>query len=175
MSALPAGNQSSRMRLRKRLLVVADAVRRAQASHFSHSSADFGSGRPWGPLRDPIPYGHGRTAIAMTDPTESAVDREAGMALDEVWGNWQPQSAPFALDDDLERLQYGKGASHLTIWRSWEEATQDPNFCEPGDSRLHLGLLPQPFFGNVREASIYVLLLNPGLGPNRLLRRVQRP
>ncbi len=48
----------------------------------------------------------------------------------------------------------------------WRETIQAPDFCAPGDKRLHLGLLPQPFFGDVRNASIYVLLLNPGLGPS---------
>src|SRR5581483_10481905 len=32
------------------------------------------------------------------------------------------------------------------------------------DSSLHLGLLPQPYMGDLRKATIFVLQLNPGLG-----------
>ncbi len=33
------------------------------------------------------------------------------------------------------------------------------------DRRLHLSLIPQPYVGSVRTAKIFVLMLNPGLGP----------
>jgi len=52
----------------------------------------------------------------------------------------------------------------ITI-RNWPDAHRAADFCAPKDHRLHLGLLPQPFCGDLRRASIYVLLLNPGLGP----------
>jgi hypothetical protein len=48
----------------------------------------------------------------------------------------------------------------------WLEAYRSLDYCASHDRRLHLGLLPQPFFGDLRRASIYVLLLNPGLGPD---------
>lgn len=35
----------------------------------------------------------------------------------------------------------------------------------PSDGRLHLGLLPQPWFGDLKSATVFVLLLNPGLNP----------
>jgi hypothetical protein len=54
----------------------------------------------------------------------------------------------------------------VVTYRSWREASGAADFCAPGDSRLHLGLLPQPFLGDVRRATIYTLLLNPGLGPD---------
>lgn len=34
------------------------------------------------------------------------------------------------------------------------------------DTRLHLGLLPIPFVGDLLQATIYILLLNPGLSPD---------
>ena len=51
------------------------------------------------------------------------------------------------------------------MYRSWREATRAPDFCKSGDKRLHLGLIPIPFMGDMLNASIYVLMLNPGLGP----------
>lgn len=88
------------------------------------------------------------------------------MNLLEVWANWEPDSPPFVLDGDLEVLNSHQSARAVATRCSWQEAIQAPDFCAPGDRRLHLGLLPQPFFGDVRRASIYVLLLNPGLGPH---------
>jgi len=49
---------------------------------------------------------------------------------------------------------------------NWQEAFRAPDFCAPGDNKLHLSLLPQPFIGDVKNASIYILELNPGLGPS---------
>jgi hypothetical protein len=95
--------------------------------------------------------------------TKKAAGR-AEMNLLQTWKNWCPSSPPFALDLDLEVLKPRK--EHAIATRcSWRDAIQAPDFCGPGDTRLHLGLLPQPFFGDVRRASIYVLLLNPGLSP----------
>lgn len=34
-----------------------------------------------------------------------------------------------------------------------------------GDPRFHLGLLPQPWFGDPTSASVFLLLLNPGVNP----------
>ena len=84
----------------------------------------------------------------------------------QAWARWRPSSPPFVLDLDSERLKALQGARRIVVWRSWKEATQAPDFCAPGDTRLHLGLLPFPFCGNLERASIYILLLNPGLGPH---------
>ncbi|MBN2569420.1 MAG: hypothetical protein JXB42_08330 [Deltaproteobacteria bacterium] len=88
------------------------------------------------------------------------------MKLLESWENWQPSSPPFVLDEDLEVLDSQQSGRSVVTHCSWQEAIQAPDFCTPGDRRLHLGLLPQPFFGDVRRASVYILLLNPGLGPH---------
>ena len=37
--------------------------------------------------------------------------------------------------------------------------------AHPKDSRFHLGLLPQPWLGDPSSASVFILLLNPGLNP----------
>lgn len=65
--------------------------------------------------------------------------------------------------------------SHLRIHRSWAAATRAPDYCAPGDTCLHLGLIPQPFVGNVLRASIYILLLNPGLSPDDYYGEYQVP
>ena len=81
------------------------------------------------------------------------------MTLLDTWAAYRPNSAPYVLPDDRRFLR-----SERAPIRSWRQACRAPDFEAPDDSRLHLGLLPQPFIGDLRRASIYVLLLNPGLG-----------
>ncbi len=88
------------------------------------------------------------------------------MNLLDAWANWELASAPFVLDGDREVLNSERSTRAVVTYRCWREASGAPDFCAPGDTRLHLGLLPQPFFGDVRRATVYILLLNPGLGPD---------
>jgi len=83
-----------------------------------------------------------------------------------TWANWKADEPPFVLDGDREVFDSPRSKEAITIHRSWQEAIRSPNFAAPGDTRLHHGLLPIPFLGNVRRATIYILLLNPGLGPH---------
>ncbi len=88
------------------------------------------------------------------------------MDLLEAWARFEPHSQPFVLDADRHLLLSERSITATVTHRDWREAYQAPDFCEPGDTRLHLGLLPMPFVGDVRSATVYVLLLNPGLGPH---------
>ena len=57
------------------------------------------------------------------------------------------------------------GKPLVAKYRSWRKATRDPDFGKSDDKRLHLGLIPVPFIGDMLSASVYVLMLNPGFGP----------
>jgi hypothetical protein len=86
------------------------------------------------------------------------------MNLLEAWANCcLDPTPPFLLDAD--RPIFELEAYATVTHSSWEEALGTPDFGAPGDKRLHLGLLPMPFLGDLRNASIYLLMLNPGLGP----------
>ena len=75
---------------------------------------------------------------------------------------WNAISPPYMLEADADFLR-----SYATVtYHSWDEANQAPEFCGPhrnSDKRLHLGLLPGPFMGDMLNASIYVLMTNPGV------------
>lgn len=88
-------------------------------------------------------------------------------ALDllDAWSQFRPESPPFVLNSDREKLVSRGAPATFVVHNGWRTAAQAPDFCKPGDTRLHLGLLPQPFCGDLRRAEVYVLLLNPGLGP----------
>ena len=88
------------------------------------------------------------------------------MDLLREWADWRPTSPPFILRSDQVVLKSFRSARATVTFGNWLEARRAPDFCAPKDCRLHLGLLPQPFFGDLRRASIYILLLNPGLGPH---------
>ena len=88
------------------------------------------------------------------------------MDLLEAWASWESDAPPLVLDDDLRVLQRPRSRWALVNHSGWQDAVVQPDFCAPNDTRLHLGLLPQPFIGDVRNASVYVLLLNPGLAPS---------
>jgi hypothetical protein len=80
-----------------------------------------------------------------------------------AWKDFDLERRPYLLSGDEGVLAEAK----LTcLFRSWKEFVTDPNFGEPGISQLHLGLLPIPFVGNLRTASVFLLMLNPGFGPH---------
>ena len=99
------------------------------------------------------------SAAATPEPPAQEPDR-----LLTEWAQWKPGQLPFCLTSDRETL--AQSPNSLAIFGSWTKAIAAPDFGQPGDTRLHLGLLPQPFIGDLRRASIYVLSLNPGLEPS---------
>ncbi len=87
------------------------------------------------------------------------------MDLLQEWANWKCDRPPFVLGLDKDELDSRR--DRTIVIPSWANAYRDKDFGAPDkDLRLHLGLLPQPFCGDLQHASIYVLLLNPGLSPH---------
>jgi len=92
-------------------------------------------------------------------PGARSAERMTTMTLFDTWRRWAPSSPPYVLDDDRSASAITRSVLHT----SWESAHRSDDFASGGDSRLHLGLLPVPFIGNLATADIVVLLLNPGL------------
>lgn len=86
------------------------------------------------------------------------------MDLLSEWAYWRCDSPPYVLDADREVLLSPRSKQWVET-ATWPEVYRGDRFCALGDTNLHLGLLPQPFFGDLRQASIYILLLNPDVGP----------
>lgn len=91
--------------------------------------------------------------------------KERIVSLLSQWRKWDPENFPYALDMDADVLTSPSWKPWVAKYRGWRKATGDPDFCKSGDKRLHLGLIPVPFMGDMRKASVYILMLNPGLGP----------
>jgi hypothetical protein len=83
----------------------------------------------------------------------------------EAWAKFEPQNRPYVLDGDEVLLRPGVIEHHVILHHSWESVINQPDFGSR-NARLHLSLLPQPFFGALSQARVFVLTLNPGLHPN---------
>lgn len=80
-----------------------------------------------------------------------------------AWNRFNPEQLPYVLPGDEAILdQVDLYCRHT----GWDNFIAEPNFGMPGHSQLHLDLLPMPFVGNLKTASIFVLMLNPGFGPH---------
>ena len=88
------------------------------------------------------------------------------MNLLSEWAEWKADLPPYFLASDAPLLLSERSARATITRASWPEAYTADDYCAPGDTRLHLGLIPQPFFGDLRRATVFLLLLNPGLGPD---------
>lgn len=79
--------------------------------------------------------------------------------LIEGWRNCNLESLPYLFPDDEKHFL---GFSDSKTYHSFDEYVASSEFGIP-DINLHLGLLPLPFAGNLEKASIFILMLNPGL------------
>ena len=82
--------------------------------------------------------------------------------LVEFWRKFVPEKAPFFHPDDREVLDNNGCLPNETEPIDHESYLASTRFGEPNDTRFHLSLLPVPYVGDVVNAEITVLLLNPG-------------
>lgn len=79
-----------------------------------------------------------------------------------AWRTFDSGQPPYLLRGDEALLSDSKS---VTI-KSTDELVTHPQFDFRGDGRVHLGLLPVPFLGNLGQADIFILLQNPGFRPS---------
>jgi hypothetical protein len=91
---------------------------------------------------------------------------DLGLFLD-TWrdfGQRVAQGEPLTLPIDRDVIsRWGEGA--VAHHSTWSDVVRDPCFGAEVDRRLQIGLVPQPFMGNLEAAKVVIVLLNPGLGP----------
>jgi hypothetical protein len=86
------------------------------------------------------------------------------MSLLREWATWKPDGPPYLLEADREVLSSLPTAPLRKAFTTWRTVYRQPDFGAGDDCGLHFGLLPHPFCGDLERASIFVLMLNPGLG-----------
>jgi hypothetical protein len=88
------------------------------------------------------------------------LDKSVSHKLIEHWRNCCFEAPPFVLPEDESEI-----ANRISVYRSFDEFIASPTFGQRRDTSLHVGLLPIPFIGVLGEASVFILMLNPGLAP----------
>lgn len=83
-------------------------------------------------------------------------------SLINTWRKCNLTTPPYLFPgDNIEQFQ-----GMYSNFSSFDEYIAHPDFDKPDDTRLHLGLYPLPYIGDLSNASIYILMLNPGFSPN---------
>ena len=85
--------------------------------------------------------------------------------LVEAWRNCPLYDPPYILPQDA--------LDNTVTYTSYEDCTRYIGEYTP--TQFHVGLLPQPYFGNLQTAKIFVLTLNPGLSPATYLSECKFP
>lgn len=80
------------------------------------------------------------------------------------WADFEPSNEANLLTGDELLLKPDVLRRHVVLHHSWDNFVGQEEFGHR-DNRLHLSLLPQPFFGDVARARVVILTLNPGLHP----------
>lgn len=93
------------------------------------------------------------------------------MTLITEWRQWAkkkyPDGPPYVLDADwqaVKKLKSKGQAIHHTCRREAVDEERSPDVAHQ-HNRLHIGLIPQPFVGDLEKASIFLLMSNPGFRP----------
>lgn len=79
-----------------------------------------------------------------------------------AWRGIQLSKPPFILSGD--HILEEKGYCHS--YCNFSDYISDPNFGTTSSQKIHAGLIPSPYGGNILKAKIYILGLNPGFGPH---------
>lgn len=78
-----------------------------------------------------------------------------------AWQRFPLDQFPCLLEGDDSLYNQG---DRLLTYQRYEDFISSEQFGSTS-IQFHVGLLPQPFIGNLAQASIFILLLNPGFSP----------
>jgi hypothetical protein len=88
-----------------------------------------------------------------------------GKAIEKLLAGWRSSDltqSPYLFVHDVH--VYERNAlDHFCHYRTLPEYVESDDFGDPCETKFHVGLYPQPYFGNLETASIFMLMLNPGL------------
>lgn len=93
-----------------------------------------------------------------------ANEKAAKRAKQRLVSAWREVGPSGSLTLPGDRPVLDSHQDHTVVHRSFASYCADPNFGLT-DWRLHTGLVPIPFLGDLARADIFLLMLNPGLSP----------
>lgn len=79
------------------------------------------------------------------------------------WRQLATTNSPFAFEEDMRVLEANRGS--YVVHPNYTDYAKS-SLSQSKDSRFHLGLLPVPYSGDLELATVFVLMLNPGLCPS---------
>jgi hypothetical protein len=79
------------------------------------------------------------------------------------WRSSPLHEPPYLFEDDRPYFDSSSARRLLSVHRSFDENVSSDVFNLPDDTSLHVGLLPLPYMGDLQAASVFILMLNPGL------------
>jgi len=82
------------------------------------------------------------------------------------WKRVADSSAPYLFPEDKFLLEQ---TDQIALHKSFDEFVKSKDFGVSGSTKLHLNIMPEPFLGDIENAKIYVLMANPGFGPEDYL------
>lgn len=88
----------------------------------------------------------------------------------DAWKKFDASKEPLVLEEDKEIICC-EGSN--TFNSGFQGYIEQPDFGKEPPGRFHLGLLPLPFAGNLKQAKVFILMLNPGFNPSDYLADVQ--
>lgn len=77
------------------------------------------------------------------------------------WRKCGLESPPFLFPDDEKMITPELGR----LFQSFDEYITSNEFGVSPDTKIHPGLLPVPYMGDLKNSSIFILMLNPGFSP----------
>lgn len=86
-------------------------------------------------------------------------------ALVESWRRCSFDEPPYRFPEDDIPVEIGTRRPLACVHPSFEDYIASSDFGAKSSSKLHLGLLPQPYAGSLARSSVFILMLNPGLTP----------
>jgi hypothetical protein len=85
-------------------------------------------------------------------------------ALIDAWTLFKKDKPPYLLKDDEQILDSFRKRRLSITHDSYESYVMGDDFNARDSGLLHTGLLPIPYLGDLQQANIFILMLNPGLG-----------
>lgn len=80
--------------------------------------------------------------------------------LIDFWRSCPLEKPPYIAPQDRPYIN----EKYLKVFLSYNSYIENNIFGDNQDTSLHVGLLPVPFIGDLQKATVFILMLNPGLG-----------
>ncbi len=90
------------------------------------------------------------------------IDHPAYRALIDSWRTCRRHEGVYVHPDDAKLVS---DADRFYRFNDFQSFIKSEAFGKRSDGGVHLGLVPRPYYADVANASVFLLMLNPGFSP----------